>query len=88
SGQEARAPRTVGAIAGAPLAANDRRYDHLRAALGRDAEGRLVATPFPTQDSSMLKTLTRADALILRAPHAPALPEGAPARAGRAGSAH
>ncbi|MCV5824835.1 molybdopterin molybdotransferase, partial [Escherichia coli] len=36
SGQEARAPRTVGAIAGAPLAANDRRYDHLRAALGRD----------------------------------------------------
>lgn len=78
SGQEARAPRTVGAIAGAPLAANDRRYDHLRAALGRDAEGRLVATPFPTQDSSMLKTLARADALILRAPHAPALPEGAP----------
>ena len=37
----------------------------------------LVATPFPLQDSSMLKMLSRAEALILRAPRAPALPAGA-----------
>ena len=36
-----------------------------------------MATPFPVQDSAMLRRLARADALILRAPHAPALPEGA-----------
>jgi len=37
----------------------------------------LVATPFPVQDSAMLRRLALADALILRAPHAPALPAGA-----------
>ena len=40
--------------------------------------GELVATPFPVQDSAMLRRLALADALILRAPHAPPLPEGAP----------
>jgi molybdopterin molybdotransferase len=78
SGLPGEAPKTLAAIAGAPLAANDRRFDHLRARLDRRADGALVATPFPTQDSSMLKTLARADALILRAAHAPALPAGAP----------
>ncbi len=77
SGLPPRPPRTVRAVAGTMLAANDRRFDHLRATLTGDREGRLVATPFPLQDSSMLKTLARADALILRTPHAPALPEGA-----------
>ncbi|MBY0331909.1 MAG: molybdopterin molybdotransferase MoeA [Acetobacteraceae bacterium] len=76
-GQAAEAPRTVNAVAGAALAANDRRFDHLRAVLSQDAAGRLVATPFPAQDSSMLKTLARADGLILRTPLAPPLPEGA-----------
>lgn len=76
-GQAAEAPRTVNAVAGAALAANDRRFDHLRAVLSQDAAGRLVATPFPAQDSSMLKTLARADGLILRAPLAPALAAGA-----------
>ena len=38
--------------------------------------GRIVATPFPVQDSAMLRRLALADALILRAPNAPALPEG------------
>ena len=63
--------------AGAPLPENDRRFDHLRSALAEDRDGRMVATPFPVQDSSMLKTLARAEALILRPPLAPALPEGA-----------
>jgi molybdopterin molybdotransferase len=70
--------RTVSARAGAALAENDRRFDHLRARLEPSAEdGALVATPFPVQDSSMLKTMARAEGLILRPPHAPALPAGA-----------
>lgn len=56
---------------GAPLAANDRRADHLRAEL-RDG----VAFPAPAQDSSMLRTLARADCLIVRPPHAAAANAG------------
>ncbi len=77
SGLPGEAPRTVQARAGTALPENDRRFDHLRARLESGADGGLVATPFPVQDSSMLKTLARAEALILRPPHAPALPEGA-----------
>jgi molybdopterin molybdotransferase len=78
SGLPGGAPRTLRALAGAPLAGNDRRFDHLRATLAPGPDGTPVATPFSVQDSSMLKTLARAEALILRAPRAPALPEGAP----------
>ncbi len=78
SGLPAAPPPVSRGIAGADLAANDHRADHLRATLHTDEQGRLVATPFPVQDSAMLKRLARADALILRAPHAPALPAGAP----------
>ncbi|MBX9593458.1 MAG: molybdopterin molybdenumtransferase MoeA, partial [Roseomonas sp.] len=77
SGEPAAAPPTIQVHAGSALAENDKRFDHLRASLSRDRDGRVVATPFPQQDSSMLKTLARAEALILRAPYAPALPEGA-----------
>jgi molybdopterin molybdotransferase len=76
SGLPAAPPRTILVRSGAALAENDRRFDHLRASLGTDRDGRPVATPFPVQDSSMLATLARAEALILRAPHAPAIPEG------------
>jgi molybdopterin molybdotransferase len=76
SGLPAAPPATVHAIAGAALRANDHRADHLRATVALDSSGRLVATPFPIQDSAMLRRLALADALILRAPHAPALPEG------------
>jgi molybdopterin molybdotransferase len=75
-GLPAAAPATLRARAGAALPANDQRFDHLRASLGTDAQGRPTATPFAAQDSSMLATLARAEALILRAPHAPALPVG------------
>ena len=64
-------------ICATPLAENDRRADFLRASLDADAEGRITVRPFPVQDSSMLATLARADALVLRAPFAPALPAGA-----------
>lgn len=77
SGLPGGAPPTILVRAGAPLAANDKRFDHLRSSLGTDRDGRPVATPFPVQDSSMLATLARAEALILRPPHAPPLPEGA-----------
>jgi molybdopterin molybdotransferase len=77
SGEPAAPPPTIQVHAGTALAENDKRFDHLRATLSRDRDGRVVATPFPQQDSSMLKTLARAEALILRAPYAPALPEGA-----------
>jgi molybdopterin molybdotransferase len=69
-------PATVPAIAGAPLRANDHRADHLRSTISTDSHGRIVATPFSVQDSAMLRRLAHADALILRAPNAPALPEG------------
>ncbi len=77
SGLPAAPPPTILVRAGAPLAANDKRFDHLRASLSTDRDGHPVATPYPVQDSSMLATLARAEALILRAPHAPALAEGA-----------
>jgi molybdopterin molybdotransferase len=76
SGLPAAAPPTVQALAGAPLKANDHRADHLRATVTADSQGRIVVTPFPVQDSAMLRRLAHADALILRAPNAPAVPEG------------
>lgn len=66
--------RVVTAVA---LAENDRRADHLRATLSVDDVGRMFATPAGVQDSSMLATLARADALVLRAPFAPAVAAGA-----------
>jgi molybdopterin molybdotransferase len=77
SGLPGAAPRTMRALTGTSLPENDRRFDHLRARLEAGPDGTPVATAFPVQDSSMMKTLARADALILRAPGAPALPAGA-----------
>ncbi len=59
------------------LGANDRRFAFLRARLEEDAAGRLVAAAFAIQDSAMQAVLARADALILRPPHAPAVAAGA-----------
>lgn len=77
SGLPAAPPPASTAILGAPVKQNDRRADHLRATVSTDSAGRTVVTPFALQDSSMLRRLALADALLLRAPHAPALPEGA-----------
>ena len=60
------------------LPANGVRQDYMRATLTRDGDGRWLATPLPDQDSSLVKTLARAEALIVRAPGA------APALAGEA----
>lgn len=66
------------AIAGGAIAANDHRQDFLRARVHRAADGSLIATPFARQDSAQLQSLADSDGLILRAPHAPAVNEGAP----------
>ncbi|ACI49946.1 molybdenum cofactor synthesis domain protein [Gluconacetobacter diazotrophicus PA1 5] len=68
------------ATLGGDLPANDHRADHLRARLDRAADGSLLATAFPRQDSAMLRTLADSQALILRAPHAPAARTGEPCR--------
>ncbi len=71
-GGEAGGPPVARARLGVAVRANDHRADHLRATLD-DGPGGLVATPFAVQDSAMLAALARADCLLLRAPHAPAL---------------
>ncbi|HET6222057.1 MAG TPA: molybdopterin molybdenumtransferase MoeA, partial [Dongiaceae bacterium] len=65
------------ALLGCDLPANDSREDYLRSRLSYDPEGRLVATPFPKQDSSMLSLMAKADCLVIRAPRAPAIKAGA-----------
>ena len=77
SGRPAAPPPTDTGILGVPVKQNDRRADHLRSTIETDAQGRLVVTPFAIQDSAMLRRLAQADALVLRPPHAPALPAGA-----------
>ncbi len=74
-GQPAKTPLRAAKLDG-NLGANDGRQDYLRATT-QWRDGALWARPQPVQDSSMLKLLARSDALILRAPHAPALTEGA-----------
>lgn len=69
---------TATAVLGRDVVANDRRQDYLRASLETGPDGQLIATPFETQDSSMLATLARADCLVMRPPHAPAASKGTP----------
>jgi molybdopterin molybdotransferase len=52
------------------LRANGVRQDYMRASLDRGADGILVATPAADQDSSLVKTMARAEGLIVRPPHA------------------
>lgn len=59
-----------------PLEPNDRRQDYLRAQLSRSPDGILETEPFAKQDSSMISLLSRADCLLIRAPHAPAAKTG------------
>lgn len=65
-----------------PLAAdiggNDQREDYLRARILRENDGTERVAPFERQDSSMLATLARADALVVRPPHAAPAPAGTP----------
>jgi molybdopterin molybdotransferase len=69
------AAKLVAARLGRPMPPNDQRQDYVRARLSHAADD-LIATAFDLQDSSMLATLARADALIVRPPHAPAAAAG------------
>ncbi len=67
---------TAFAALGAAMQANDERQDYVRASLSVASDGRRIVTPFPLQDSSMQRTLQLANALIVRAPQAPAAAAG------------
>lgn len=78
--REAGADRSEPALLGRALPANDQREDYLRARLTYDAGCRLVATPLPDQDSSLLMVLAAADALLIRPAHAPEAQAGTACR--------
>jgi molybdopterin molybdotransferase len=78
SGLPAGAPATEQASLGAAVRANDHRADHLRAQLQRSPDGAWIATPFDRQDSALQSMLAKSEALIVRAPHAPAQQAGTP----------
>ena len=63
------------ALLGCDLPENDERADYLRALL-TDGPAGPVATPFPTQDSSMMAPLAKSGCLVIREPHAPAAKAG------------
>ncbi len=75
SGCDGLTTPTESAVLGCDLPANDERTDYLRATLSDGPNG-AVAIPFPTQDSSTMAPLAKADCLVIREPHAP------PAKAG------
>jgi molybdopterin molybdotransferase len=64
------------ALLGRSVGANDLREDYLRARLELRSDGVLVATPVDHQDSSLLGNLAAAQALVIRAPFAPAAAAG------------
>jgi molybdopterin molybdotransferase len=64
------------AVLGSDLPANDERMDFLRATLSPGPGGVAIATPLPVQDSSMMAALAKADCLLIRDAHAPALKAG------------
>jgi len=71
------ADETLTMTLGADMRTNDQRQDYIRARI-EQRDGQPVAVPFPVQDSSMQRTLARADVLIIRPPHAPAIAAGEP----------
>ncbi len=67
--------RSIPAILGKDMPANDEREDYVRSDLALTPAG-WVATPFDKQDSSMLGTLARADALTIRPAYAKPAKQG------------
>jgi molybdopterin molybdotransferase len=64
------------ALLGRDIGENDLREDYLRARLERREDGTFIATPVNHQDSSLLANLSAAQALVIRAPFAPAAKAG------------
>ncbi len=61
---------------GAALPENDNRKDYIRAKMEIASNGTRTVAPYPTQDSSMQRTLREAQCLIMREPFAPAAQMG------------
>ena len=78
--QQAGEDRSIAGILGCDLGPNDSRQDYLRASVTSQHHGLPIAIPFGRQDSSMLRTLAASQALVIRAPHAPAAKTGDPCR--------
>jgi len=72
--------KSEGALLGVDMPANKGRRDFPRARLSKDPLGRLVATPLPLQDSSLLSELAEARALLIREVDAPPAKAGEPCR--------
>lgn len=68
--------RTSRARLASPLPANEERQDYIRCHVRQDPDEGDRAEPFPVQDSSLLKPLAQAEALIVRAPRDPAKQAG------------
>ena len=81
AGLPSLAHRPMPAVLGCKLSANGDREDHMRAGARRLADGTLEVSPFKLQDSSMLATLARADAIVVRPAHANAAAKGDACRA-------
>ncbi len=75
-GLEVPAP-SAEAVLAEDLEANGPRAHYIRAVSERRADGERLVRPLSSQDSSLVAALARADCLIVRAPDAPAAPEGA-----------
>ncbi|MDF2368718.1 gephyrin-like molybdotransferase Glp [Sneathiella sp.] len=76
-GLEPRHPPRQKALLGHAMKANDQREDYMRATITGEKDGLPVVELFAKQDSSMLSPLSAADCLVVRAPFAKALQEGA-----------
>ena len=77
AGRSDLAPISEPARLGRDLPENDERADYLRATLEHGPDGP-VATPLPSQDSSLMAPLAKADCLVIREPNAPAAAAGSP----------
>lgn len=69
-------PRFVSGVLTAALPANGPRDHYMRATTRVGDDGRNHVTPFPDQDSSLIRVIAEADALIRREPDAPAATAG------------
>ena len=67
------------AVLGVDLGANDERADYLRATLTDAPDGLPIVTPLPSQDSSLMAPLAKADCLLIRPSNAPFAKAGSPA---------
>ena len=66
----------ISAVCDADLPENDQREDYLRGQAHQTEDGKWHIRPFTKQDSAMLARMSKANAVILRTPFAPALDAG------------